>query len=489
MIKAYLTTRQFSELFTLYRDLRANTQFFPDSFTFTLVANSCGVSLAAWESLEIHDHIIKSGFCLDLYVSTALVDMYVKLGKTIMARKVFDEMHERSQVSWTALICGYARSGDMINARKLFDEMPEAKDTVIYNAMIDGYVKSGDMSSARSLFSEMPDRNVISWTSMIYGFCNNGDVGSAKSLFDVMPDKNLFSWNTMIGGYCKNKQPHEALSLFHEMQSSKSLEPDMVTILSVLPAIADLGALDLGEWVHNFVRGKKLDRETKVCTALIDMYAKCGEVTKARRVYDKMRGKEIASWNALIKGYAVNGHAKKALEVFMEMRSEGVKPNDITMLAVLSACSHGGLVEEGRRWFKEMVELGVEPKIEHYGCMIDLLGRAGCLEEAENLIRNMPCMANGIIMSSFLSACGYSNDVVRVERILNEIVSTEPENGGNYVLLRNLYAAEKRWKDVEKIKRLMMRNGAKKEAGCSVLEIDCRYSAVDKSCNSNYLRL
>ena len=473
MIKAYVGMRQYSESFALYRDLRRNTSFTPDSFTFSVLAKSCALNMAIWEGQEIHSHVVAVGFCLDLYAATALVDMYAKFGKMDCARKLFDEMIERSQVSWTALIGGYVRSGDMDNAGKLFDQMIE-KDSAAFNTMIDAYVKLGDMCSARKLFDEMPERSVVSWTIMIYGYCSNGNLDSARSVFDGMPEKNLFSWNAMISGYRQNKQPYEALKLFHEMQSTTSLEPDEVTIVSVLPAIADLGALDLGGWVHRFVRRKKLDRATNVGTALIDMYAKCGEIVKARGVFDNMPEKETASWNALINGFAINGRAKEALGLFMEMNHKGFMPNEITMIGVLSACNHSGLVEEGKRWFKAMEEFGLTPKIEHYGCMVDLLGRAGCLQEAEKLMESMPYEANGIILSSFLFACGYSKDVARAERVLKEAIKMEAWNDGNYIMLRNLYANEKRWKEADEVKGLMRRNGVKKEAGCSAIEVDSR---------------
>ncbi|XVF22787.1 hypothetical protein REPUB_Repub12eG0201100 [Reevesia pubescens] len=476
MIKAHLGVNQFTQSFTLYRDLKKDEEerFVPNKFTFLTLAKSCALNMAMWEGLQIHNHVIKNGVFLDLYVSTALLDMYAKLGIMGSARKVFDEMPERSLVSWTALICGYAKDGDMERAKKLLYELPEKEDSVLYNAMIDGYAKLGDLDSARSLFNQMPDRNVISWTSLIKGYCNCGDVTSARFLFDSMPEKNLVSWNAMIGGYCQNRQPHEALKLFHEMQSSTVFEPDKVTIVSILPAIADLGALDLGEWVHHFAQRKKLDGATNVCTALLDMYAKSGEINKAKKVFDEMPEKEIASWNALINGYAVNGYAKEALEVFLEMQNERVMPNDVTMIGVLSACNHGGLVEEGKRWFKAMAEFGLTSKIEHYGCMADLLGRAGCVEEAEKLIEGMPYEANEIILTSLLFAYWSLNNVKRAESVLNKLVHMEPTNHGSYVMLRNLYAAEKRWEDVEEIRRLMRRNGARKEAGCSVIEVDSR---------------
>lgn len=473
MISAHMEMRQFAESFALYRNLRQDTGFEPDGYTFTALAKSCGLDGAVWEGQELHCHAFKTGLCLDLYVSTSLVDMYAKFGRMGCASKVFDEMTETSRVSWTALICGYARSGDMDNARRLFGTMPE-RDSAAFNAMIDGYVKLGDMGAARSLFDEMMDRNVVSWTSMIYGYCHLGYVEAAKSLFDSMPKKNLVSWNVMIGGYCQNKQPHEALKLFHEMQSTTSIEPDAVTIVSILPAIAHFGALDLGHWVHEFVQRKKLDRLTNICTALVDMYAKCGEVTKAKSLFDEMPEKETASWNALINGFAVNGHGKEALEVFLEMQREKFKPNNITFVGVLSACNHCGLVEEGKRWFRKMENFGLIPQIEHYGCMVDLLGRAGCLEEAEKLIESMPYDVNGMILSSFLFACGYCEDVTRANRILKQAIKLEPWNDVNYVTLRNLYARNRRWSDADDVKSLMHKNQADKVIGCSVIEVDGR---------------
>ncbi|CAI0389916.1 unnamed protein product [Linum tenue] len=471
MIQAHVGARQFVDSVTLYRHLRRTTSFSPDNFTFTSLAKSCGLSRALGEGLQMHSQVVKFGFCLDSYLATAVVDMYAKLGVLCSASKLFDEMSERSVASWTALIGGYVRCGDLNRAELLFDQMPE-KDCVAFNAMIDGYVKAGDMNSARSLFDKMPHRNVVSWTSMIQGYCNVADIPSARFLFDSMPEKNQFSWNVMIGGYCQNKQPHEALALFRVMQSNTSLEPDEVTIVSILPAIADMGAVELGRWVHHYVGRRKLDRSTKVCTALIDMYAKCGETTKARRVFEQMPNKETTSWNALINGLAVNGGAREAMQVFADMQLQGFKPNEITMLGVLCACNHGGLIHEGRRWFGALDGLGLTARIEHYGCMIDLLGRGGCLEEAESLIHSMPYEANGIILSSFLSACVNSKDFTRAESVLNQAVNVEPRNDGNYVMLGNLYATDKRWGEVEEVKGLMKRNGARKKAGSSAIEID-----------------
>ncbi|XP_047325826.1 pentatricopeptide repeat-containing protein At2g44880 [Impatiens glandulifera] len=474
MLKAHVDNRQFKQCITLYQLLRFDlTGFIPDNYTFSSLAKACGLSKGFWEGQEIHNHVLKLGFLSNLFASTSLVDMYSKFGSMNYAHKLFDEMPVRSQVSWTVLVDGYARNGDLITARNIFHQSP-AKDCASYNVMIDAYVKILDMDSARYLFDEMPERNVVSWTSIIDGYCNQGDVNSARLLFDTMPNKNLYSWNAMIGGYSRNKQSREALRLFDRLESCSWFEPDTVTIVSILPAVADLGALDWGIRLHCFVTRKKLDRATNVCTALIDMYAKCGEIEKAIRIFKEMPEKELATWNALINGLAINGKAKEALEVFSNMKRNGFIPNEITLLGVLSACNHSGLVEEGKKWFNAFDEFNLKPGIEHYGCLIHLLGKSGCLEEAEKLIEEMPYDVNGVVLSSFLSACGFAKDVERVERMKKKAIEMEPWNDGNYVMLRNLYAEERKWNEVEEIKGLMKKKGAKKEIGFSVIEVEGR---------------
>jgi len=474
IINAHFSLRQFNQGFTLYNEFCKDMFFRPSSYTFTLILKGCAVSDAKREGFQIHGAVLKNGFCFDLYVGTSLVDMYVKFGDVGYARNVFDEMSVRSLVSWTAVIVGYARCGDMVEARKLFDGMVD-RDVAAFNVMIDGYVKMGRMDLARDLFDKMRDKNVISWTSMVHGYCEDGDVDEARFLFDCMPEKNVLSWNAMIRGYCQNGRSHDALKLFCEMRGNVDVEMNEVTVVSVLPAVADLSALDLGGWIHGFVQRNQLDGSVHVCNALVDMYAKCGEIGKAKLVFDEMMEKDTGSWNALINGYGVNGCAKEALEMFAVMLREGFEPNQITMTSVLSACNHCGLVEEGRRCFEAMERFGIVPQIEHYGCMIDLLGRAGCLDEAENLIQAMPYDPNEIILTSFLFACCYFEDVSRAERILKMAVKMEKEGAGDYVMLRNLYATERRWADVEDVKEMMKKRGANKEVAWSVIEVDGRF--------------
>ncbi|KAI4372684.1 hypothetical protein MLD38_010884 [Melastoma candidum] len=474
MVKSHLDTCQYNDSFALYQDLRRDDTFSPDSFTFSSLAKCCasGFGGLCCEGLELQCDATKMGLWVDVYVGTGFVDMYAKWGRIDDARLVFDEMEVKSIVSWTALVGGYLKVGLLMEAKKLFDNVTNNKDAAVYNLMIDGYVKFGDTRMARILFDEMLERNVVSWTTMIFGYCQAGDMESARMLFDVMPEKNVVSWNAMIGGYCQNKRPHEAVSLFQEMCSKTSIEPDEVTIVSILPAVADLGALHQGNWIYHYAQEKKLDGAANVGTALVDMFAKCGDIGMAKSLFDGMKTWEVTTWNALINGLALNGCGREALELFSSMRCKGYKPNEVTMVGVLSACNHAGLVKEGKMWFEAMSEFGITPRIEHYGCMIDLLGKAGCLEEAERLIKDMPYEPNEIILSSFAFACMNFKDVTRAERVIGSTVDIDPKNDGNYIMLRNLYAAERRWGDAEGVKKSMRESGADKEIGCSSIEVN-----------------
>lgn len=218
-----------------------------------------------------------------------------------------------------------------------------------------------------------------------------------------------------------------------------------------------------------------MDQRTNVSTALMDMYFKCGDVQEARKIFDSIANKETVSWNAMINGLALNGQAKEALDVFSKMTETGAqRPNEVTMIGVLSACAHGGLMDEGRRWFRRMDDFGIERRIEHYGCMVDILGRGGCLDEAERLVEEMPCSPSGVVLSSLLFACVCRKDVDRAERVMEMIDRVEPGNVRNYVMMRNLYAEGRRWGDVERVKEVMRSFGGKREAGCSVIEVGRR---------------
>ncbi|XP_043725443.1 pentatricopeptide repeat-containing protein At3g21470 [Telopea speciosissima] len=429
--------------------------------------------------------------------------MYSKCEDVITSRRMFDEMPERNVVTWNAMICGYSRDGDMgsalnlfrqmhektpvtwaemidglarngniVSARRLFDQAPlEMMNVVIWTVMVDGYVSNGQMEAARQLFEEMPQRNFFAWSSMIAGYCKKGDVKEAKAMFDRIPVRNLVNWNSLIAGYAQNGFGKEALEAFVKMQA-EGFEPDEVTVTSALSACATMGSLDSGKEIHNLINHKGIKLNQFVLNGLVDMYAKCGDLGNAKRIFEAMPQKNDVCWNAMISGLAVHGRSEDALELFGQMEESSEKLNEVTFLVVLSACAHGGFVNEGLEIFSKLKEQnGLVVGIEHYGCMVDLLGRAGRLNEAYDLIKKMPMKPNDVVWGALLGACRIHLDTRMVERVDEEVGMLEPDNASSddarFVLLANIYAASDRWEKAESTRMMMGNRRAQKTPGCS----------------------
>lgn len=318
----------------------------------------------------------------------------------------------------------------------------------------------------------MIEKDLVAWNVMIAGYVKAGDLVCARELFDVMPERNVVSWTTVIGAYVQMKQPEDAIEVFQRMQV-EGIEPDGVALLPVLSACGDLAAVDLGEWVHKSVVRRGLYREIPLMNAIIDMYVKCGCVEKALEVFEGMEQRSVISWTTLIAGFALHGLGLQAVEMFRRMERENVPPNDVTFLAILSACSHVGLTELGRWYFNIMVsQYRIKPRIEHYGCMVDLLGRAGCLKEAQDLVQGMPFKANAAIWGALLAAARTHGDADLGEQALLHLIELEPHNSGNYILLSNIYAEQERWDDVSKLRKAMKERGLRNVPGASSIEVD-----------------
>nr|GMD41462.1 pentatricopeptide repeat-containing protein At1g08070, chloroplastic [Ipomoea batatas] len=305
----------------------------------------------------------------------------------------------------------------------------------------------------------------------MYAKC--GDLDSAKRLFESMGERDLISWNVMIGGYTLKGKYKEALSVFRLMQRSR-VEPNDVTFLSILPACAHLGALDLGKWIHAYIDRHQDDfKNASLWTSLVNMYAKCGNLEAAEQVFNGMETKTLASYNVMISGLAMHGDAYKALDVFAEMKEKGFEPDDITFVSVLSACSHAGMVDLGRQYFNSMIQdYNFAPKLQHYGCMIDLLGRAGLLDEAMALVQSMDVEPDGAIWGSLLGACRIHGKVELGEFAAKNLFEVERDNPGGYVLLSNIYARAGRWDDVGRIRTFLNNKGLKEVPGCTSIEVD-----------------
>ncbi|KAH9313013.1 hypothetical protein KI387_028048, partial [Taxus chinensis] len=410
----------------------------PNEFTFSSVLSACASSYELEQGKQVHALIIHKEFDSNLSIGNALITMYAKNGKIDNACKVFNKMSKQDVVSWTAMIAGYAENGRTEEARRLFDRMPI--------------------------------RNVVSWNAMITAYIQNGKMEDAFQIFSKMSDRNLITWNAMIAVHACE----EALGIFFKMHQT-GITPDQFTFAGVLSVCTNLTALEKGKQVHAYIIKKDFELDILVSNALISMYGKCGDVDNARQVLDKMQERDTISWNAMIAGYAQHGSGNKALELFEHMQQLGVKPNHITFIGVLSACSHAGLVNEGLYHFQCMSQdYHISPRADHYACMVDLLGRAGHLDEAKNLINSMPCEPDAVVWGALLGACKIHANMELGKFAAENLLKLEPQNAAAYVALSNLCAMIGRRDEAAKVRILMRERGVKKKPGYSWIEIKNR---------------
>lgn len=373
---------------------------------------------------------------------------------------------EKNVVSWNSMIMCYVKAGDMTRAKDLFDQMEEL-DTFTWNTMISGYVHVSAMEEATDLFSKMPAPDALSWNSIISGFAQLGKMKFALDFFERMPNKNKVSWNTIIAGFEKNADYKEAIDYFVQMQSVGE-KPDRFTLSSLLSVCAESVAHKLGIQIHQLVT-KFVIPDVPLNNALVTMYAKCGAIFEAKKIFNKIKfQKNVISWNAMIGGYASHGFAKEAIELFESMKLLKVRPTYITFISVLNACAHAGLVEQGKSYFKSMVQdFGIERRVEHYASLVDVIGRHGQVDEAMYIINWMTIQPDKAVWGALLGACRVHNNVEYARVAAEALMRLEPESSGPYVLLYNMYADAGRWNDADEIRILMERNNIKKERAYS----------------------
>ncbi|XP_011626239.1 pentatricopeptide repeat-containing protein At5g48910-like [Amborella trichopoda] len=346
-------------------------------------------------------------------------------------------------------------------------------NTYIHCSLINMYVNFGFMENASLVFEDNLLRDVVTWTSLLSGFVKCGDLEAAIEVFEQMPERNLVSWNAMIDGFVQFGRFSEALGLLREMQAS-GLRPDQVALTSALSACAHLGALDLGKWVHVYLEKRFIRWSIALWTSLVSMYARSGWIESSLRVFHEMPGRDLLAWNAMIGGLAIHGLGHQALALFAQMLSSGIAPDDVTFIAALSACTHSGLIEQGLALYEKMrIVYGLEPRLEHFGCMVDLLCRAGLLREAMDFIGSMPLRPDAIIWRSLLSGCNACLDVKLGESIMKCLLETETNDYGDYVSMSNIYATFGMWGDSAKLRGAVEGlTTARKLAGCSVIEVN-----------------
>ncbi|CAL5029199.1 unnamed protein product [Urochloa decumbens] len=397
----------------------------PDSFTYPYVVDACA-RLKMWRSADaVHCRVLKEGLDAVPAVGSSLLASYVARGSLRDARRVFDGFRVKSVGLSNRMVSEYAKARDVKSARELFDAMAE-RDAVSWNAMLTAYVKAADVVAAKELFARMPVKNIISWTTMLRALSDAGDFVGMRSLFNRMPERNLVSWNCILSSYTRHGRFRQALQLFPRMLL-EGLTPDSFTVVSVLSACENLRKLRMGRWVHANLVTPALQVHAEVGTALIEMYAMCGDIARALVVFFKMDTKDVFSWNVMIRALAVHRQADDALRLFDIMGKQGFRPNHFTFMGVLLACRYGSLVDKGRRMFDMMQkDYGIPPSLQHYGCLIDLLSCNGHVDEAVAVLQGMPCRPDSEIWRALLGGCRIEAGLGSAEEA---IVGVVPSSG------------------------------------------------------------
>ncbi|XP_047306653.1 pentatricopeptide repeat-containing protein At1g08070, chloroplastic-like [Impatiens glandulifera] len=502
IIKAYSVSPNPVMAIHTYNRMREKEKVMLDRYTCTFVLKACANLIAIDKGKEIHAVGVRQGLVFDRFSQNSLLNFYMVCGEFENARKVFDDFQGKDVVFWNSMINGYAKVGLIHEVLQVWREMmmtiiiKPSEGTIV--GIITACIESKKFELGREIHGYVIKESTLSkqvkiGASLIDLYMKSGHLEYARRLFDEMPEKNTVVWNSLINGYCRAGCLSHAIDLFREMINSMA-KPDQFSISLLLSGCAQDGAFNLGKWVRDYAISNGI-WDKFIATSLLDMYAKCGFVQMAREVFDQMSYSErtLATWNSIIAGYASHGFAEPALDLFIKMEESGMKPDSITFLTILHACAHSGLIDKGKQYFESMKYKGVKLGVEHYGCMVDLLGRAGLVKEAKELIERMEMKPNVIVLGALLSASRIHGDIETGEWAAERIFEMDRMDGGTYVLLGNLYGANKRFAgSKESIRMMMMERGVKKPLGCSLIEIgDCvhQFGASDMlhfRCNEIY---
>lgn len=456
-----------------------------NEFTYGTLVTACTKLGALHQGKWFHGCLIKSGIELSSCLVTSLLDMYVKCGDINNARRVFSEHSHVDLVMWTAMIVGLTHNGRANEALSLFQRMKGVgikPNCVTIASVVPGCGLVGNLELGRSIHGlsikvGLWDTNVANALVHMYAKCNQNR--DARYVFEMESEKDLVAWNSIISGFSQNGSVHEALFLFHLMNSESSVTPNGVTVASLFSACASLGSLAIGSSLHAFSLklGFLASSSVHVGTALLDFYAKCGDAESARAVFDTIEDKNTITWSAMIGGYGKQGDTKESLELFAEMLKKQQKPTESTFTSILSACSHTGMVNEGKKYFSSMYkDYNFTPSTKHYTCMIDMLARAGELEQALDVIEKMPIPPDVRCFAAFLHGCGMHSRFDLGEIVIKKMLDLHPDDASYYVLVSNLYASDGSWSQAREVRNLMKQRGLSKIAGHSTMESE--FSAV-----------
>lgn len=430
--------------------------------------------------IKIHVYAIKQGLELEVFVSNALINMYAKFGYLHLAQEVFDRMLVKDLVSWNSIISAYEQNENAMSAIRFFRDMQchgLQPDILTLVSLAASVAQLGDCRNSRLLHGFILRRaylvgNVIMGNAVLDMYAKLGILDYAQKVFRKMPRKDIISWNTLISGYSQNGLASDAADTFSELESCMEVAPNQGTWVSVLPAYSHLGALQQGIKVHGRVIKMSLHLDTYVGTCLIDMYGKCGRLGIALSLFHEVPKMSSVPWNAIISCYGIHGHGEMCVNLFEEMLREGVNPDHVTFLSLLSACSHSGLVDEGQWYFHIMQDkFGIKPSLKHYGCMVDLFGRAGLLEKAYTFIKGMTVQPDSSVWGALLAACRTHGNIELARFASNQLFSIDSENVGYYVLMSNIYANAGKWEGVNEMRSSAWGRGLKKTPGWSSVEV------------------
>ncbi|KAL0913973.1 hypothetical protein M5K25_017468 [Dendrobium thyrsiflorum] len=465
----------------------------PDHHSYPFVLTACARMLSPELGKRFHAETFKFGLGSDVFVLNSLIQMYVSCGLFGDARQLFDRNPLRDVVSWNVMIRGYVKRGEFEEAFGCFEEMIQAKnmhpDAVTMICLLSACSQLGDFDRGHWLHLYSCELGFVSsnlqlGNAILDMYCKCGDLSLAKKLFDEMGDRDLLTWTSMINGFATSGNFRDALEFFSQMQNER-INPDEVVLGTMLSVCAQMGALDEGKYVHHLIEKYNVKRDIVLQTSLIDMYAKCGRVDFALQVFKKMKERNVFTWNAMIGGLAIHGHGQMALDLFEEMKHEEAVADHVTFIGLLLACSHSGLVKAGLKIFTEMKDVyQIHPRMEHYGCVVDLLCRAGLMQDALEFMKKMPIKPNEVLWASIIGACRVLGQTKIAEMVSRNMIDLDPESCGRYVILSNLYAGVHRWDDALQVRNLMRAKGINKTPGLSWIELNGivhQFAAGDRS--------
>ncbi|XP_020260379.1 pentatricopeptide repeat-containing protein At4g21065-like [Asparagus officinalis] len=428
---------------------------------------------------QAHAQAITTSMIGNLGVANKLVYTYAQFRALDDAHSIFYRMKERDNVTWSIMVGGFAKIGEYENCLRIF------RDFVRSGSRIDNYTLPFALRACRDtqglnigveihhlVYKSGMSSDVFVSAALVDMYAKCGCIEDARKVFDKMWRKDLVTWTVMISGYAECGNPEESMVLFDRMKE-EGIVPDKVTMVTVVFACSKLGAMHKAKMIHEYILSKKHSLNVILGTAMIDMYAKCGSVDAAREIFDAMKEKNVITWSSMISAYGIHGHGRKALELFSQMLESGIRPNRITFVSILSACSHSGLVDEGSKFFHSMEKnYLVQPDVKHYTCMVDLFGRAGRINEAVELIQEMTVEKDEGFWGAVLGACRIHGNINLAENAAKSLLELRPRHSGYYVLLSNIYANAGKWEDVAKVRELMTGRRVKKIPGWTWVEIN-----------------